>query len=80
MCEITSIGEMSAARTTIPEFAPAAPVGDLRSALTTSFTPRFRDLFLAAVEEGVVSLFFFLPTAAIDCEGECSCDGAMNLF
>jgi len=52
MCEITSIGEMSAARTTIPAFAAAAaaPVGDLRSALTTSFTPRFKDLFFAAVE------------------------------
>lgn len=57
MCEITSIGEMSAARTTIPELALAAvaPVGDLRSALTTSFTPRFRDLFLAAIKEGLLA-------------------------
>src|SRR5690606_8411589 len=52
MCEITSIGEMSPARTTTPlgsEIgALAAGIGDLRSALTTSLTPRLRHLFTAA--------------------------------
>ena len=50
MCEMTSIGEMSAARITTPmgddeeeedEEVVEEDV-DLRSALTTSFTPRFR--------------------------------------
>ena len=45
MCEMTSMGEMSAARITTPigdeEEAVEEDV-DLRSALTTSFTPRFR--------------------------------------
>jgi hypothetical protein len=44
MCEMTSMGEMSAARITTPmgdEEVVEEDV-DLRSALTTSFTPRFR--------------------------------------
>ncbi len=60
MCEITSMGEMSAARMTMPrgrseeeldsdsEFA-GAEVGDLRSALTTSLTPRLRVRWDAAI-------------------------------
>lgn len=59
---MTSMGDMSAASTTMPwgrgGSAPplptdvaVAPVGDLRRALTTSLTPRLRDLFLAAVRE-----------------------------
>ena len=54
MCAMTSMGEMSAAMTTMAlgslrvEAAPAA--ADLRSALTTSLTPRRRVLDLAAVE------------------------------
>lgn len=57
---MTSMGEMSAASTTTPwgRGAPSpldkavVPVGDLRSDLTTSLTPRLRDLFFAAVEGG----------------------------
>ena len=52
MCEMTSIGEMSAARITTPQpVVLAAPCGDLRRALTTSLTPRLRVLFFAAVKE-----------------------------
>lgn len=71
MCEMTSMGEMSAARTTTPwgsggeegsllVVVAVVEVGDLRSDLTTSLTPRLRVLFLAAVwrikrvREGVV--------------------------
>ena len=50
---MTSIGEMSAARTTMAGGSPlpavAAAVLDLRRDLTTSFTPRLRDLFFVAV-------------------------------
>ena len=45
MCEMTSMGEMSAARITTPMGDDEEVVEedvDLRSALTTSFTPRFR--------------------------------------
>ena len=46
MCEMTSMGEMSAARITTPmgdeEEVVVEEDVDLRSALTTSFTPRFR--------------------------------------
>lgn len=55
MCEMTSIGEISAARTTIPlgseEVVFAGRfVGDLRRAFTTSLTPRFRVRCAAAVD------------------------------
>jgi len=54
MCEMTSMGEISAARTTIPGIeepeADGAPRGDLRRAFTTSFTPRLRVLFFAAAK------------------------------
>lgn len=50
MCEMTSIGEISAAKTTIPGGGEEDVVGDFRSALTTSLTPRLRDLDAAAVE------------------------------
>ena len=46
------MGEISAARTTTPGgelVAPEVAGADLRSDLTTSLTPRLRDLFLAAV-------------------------------
>ncbi len=50
MCEMTSMGEMSAARTTMPAGGEEEGTeGDLRSALTTSLTPRLRDLDAAAV-------------------------------
>jgi hypothetical protein len=54
MCEITSMGEMSAARMTMPGgleiVLEEGPVGgSLRTDLTTSFTPRLSVLFLAAV-------------------------------
>ena len=66
MCEMTSIGEMSAARTTIPTgsgpeevldgFSEAAgETGDLRMDLTHSLTPRLRDLVLAAADKHHVS-------------------------
>lgn len=48
---MTSMGEMSAASTTMPAGREEESVeagGDFRSALTTSFTPRFRDLVAAA--------------------------------
>lgn len=53
MCDMTSIGEMSAAMTTTPRGSvtaddEGAEVGDLRSALTTSLTPRLRVLCFAA--------------------------------
>ena len=51
---MTSKGEMSAARMTTPMGsvmgAFAAGVGLLRRALTTSLTPRLRDLLTAAVD------------------------------
>ena len=50
MCEMTSIGEMSVARTTIPGGGEEGVVGDFRSDLTTSLTPRLRDLDAAAVK------------------------------
>jgi len=49
------MGEMSAARTTMPggdgeeEEEDEGTLGDLRSALTTSLTPRLRHLLAAAV-------------------------------
>lgn len=54
MCEMTSMGEMSAAMMVIADGLEApeeeGPVmADLRSAFTTSFTPRRRVLVLAAV-------------------------------
>jgi hypothetical protein len=58
MCEMTSIGEISAASMTTPggsdplsadKEEAGASVGDLRSALTTSFTPRLSVLWPAAV-------------------------------
>ena len=61
------MGEMSAASTTTPAGVPvlllppeaeAVAGADLRSALTTSLTPRLRDLFFAAVGDGVVSRGF----------------------
>lgn len=49
MCEMTSMGEMSAARTTMPVGVEEdVERGDLRSALTTSLTPRLSDLVNAA--------------------------------
>ena len=62
MCDITSMGDMSAARTTIPmgiglpaeDVVVLGPVEDFRSDLTTSLTPLLRDLFLAAgVRRGI---------------------------
>lgn len=51
---MTSMGEMSAARMTMPVgevvAALAEGVGDFRRALTTSFTPRLSDLFTAAIK------------------------------
>lgn len=57
MCEMTSMGEMSAARMTTPIGVVWAEVEgvDLRSALTTSFTPRFRVRCAAAVDSVDVS-------------------------
>ena len=55
MCEITSMGEISAARTTTPdgvEVLEAVAGADLRRDLTTSLTPRLRDLCFAAREGG----------------------------
>ena len=62
MCEITSIGLISAARTTMPtgRFSPVGleervvgvARGDLRSAFTHSLTPRLRVLCFAAVGRG----------------------------
>ena len=51
---MTSMGEMSAARTTMAGGSPppavmAAAALDLRRDLTTSLTPRLRDLFFVAV-------------------------------
>lgn len=57
MCDMTSMGEMSAARTTMLRGCCCGVAvvevegGDLRRDLTTSFTPRLRDLFLAAGEK-----------------------------
>lgn len=54
ICEMTSMGEMSPARTTIPledEATLAAGMGDFRTALTTSLTPRFNDLLTAAAKK-----------------------------
>lgn len=56
MCDMTSMGEMSAARMTMAGGSPvlpaavvvAAAVLDLRRDLTTSLTPRLRDLFFVA--------------------------------
>ena len=48
---MTSIGEISAARITTPGAVFATPCGDFRSALTTSFTPRLRVLFFAAIRK-----------------------------
>jgi len=54
---MTSMGEISAARITMPGKAVlAAPWGDFRSALTTSLTPRLRVLFLAAAEHSKLAL------------------------
>ena len=56
---MTSIGEMSAARTTMPggEAVVEVVAGvDLRRLLTTSLTPRLRDLFLAAGNRVVLIL------------------------
>jgi hypothetical protein len=65
MWEMTSMGEMSAASTTMPKgnggeeeddeeeeeaWAVAVAEGDLRSALTTSLTPRLSDFVPAAVD------------------------------
>lgn len=50
MCEMTSIGEISAARTTKLGGGEEGTVGDFRSALTTSLTPRLRALDAAAGE------------------------------
>lgn len=44
------MGEMSAARTTMPGGGEEGVVGDLRRALTTSLTPRLRDFVAAAVK------------------------------
>jgi hypothetical protein len=59
---MTSKGEMSAARITTPMGsvmgALAAGVGLLRRALTTSLTPRLRDLLTAAVV--IVSYVIYL--------------------
>ena len=53
MCDMTSMGEMSAASMTMAGASPlpamAAAVLDLRRDLTTSLTPRLRDLFFVAV-------------------------------
>jgi hypothetical protein len=51
MCEMTSMGEMSAAMTTMAKgsVSEAPEDSDLRSAFTTSFTPRRRVLDFAAV-------------------------------
>lgn len=53
---ITSMGEMSAARTTRAggRAVVAVVAGDLRRALTTSFTPRLR-VRCAAAEGNIVS-------------------------
>ncbi len=48
MCEMTSMGLMSAARTTTPMGDEEVVAVDLRSALTTSLTPRLRVRFAAA--------------------------------
>ena len=56
MCEMTSMGEMSAARMTTPMGDDDEGVEedvDLRSALTTSFTPRFRVRWAAAVGQSI---------------------------
>lgn len=45
---MTSMGDMSAARTTTPGGGEEGVVGDFRNALTTSLTPRLRDLPAAA--------------------------------
>lgn len=51
MWEITSMGEISAARTTMPCGEERVEVdGDFRTDLTTSLTPRLRILDLAPVE------------------------------
>lgn len=47
---MTSMGEISAARMTIPGGGEEGVVGDFRRALTTSLTPRLRDLDAAATE------------------------------
>lgn len=63
MCEMTSMGEMSAARMTMPAgrdvgVLEGRDVGDLRRALTTSFTPRLRARDAAAVVEVSFSFLF----------------------
>lgn len=56
ICEITSGGEISAARITMAGMVALGRVaGDFRSALTTSFTPRLRVLFFAAVFQRQIS-------------------------
>lgn len=65
MCEITSIGLMSAARTTRPGGgAVRDEVGDLRIVFTHSFTPRLRALCLAAGR-----IFSHAILGLWDCEG-----------
>ena len=44
MCEMTSMGDMSAARTTTPWGDESVEAGVLRIDLTTSLTPRLRTL------------------------------------
>ena len=52
MCEMTSMGEISAARTTMPWGEERVEVlGDLRMDLTTSLTPRLRHLDFAPIGE-----------------------------
>ena len=55
---MTSMGEMSAARITTPmgDVEDVVEVADFRSALTTSFTPRFSVRCAAAVVGKDVSL------------------------
>ena len=57
MCDMTSMGEMSAASMMMAggSLLPAAAVAavlDLRRDLTTSLTPRLRDLFFVAATSG----------------------------
>ena len=61
MWEMTSMGEMSAARTTMPEGVELGLVvglegGDFRIALTVSLTPRVRDLDFAAIGHKFIGL------------------------
>lgn len=68
MCEMTSIGEMSAARTTIPDgrawASDGLPSGVLRTALTTSLTPRFRHFCLAAMCLSVIEAMRILAKSS----------------